>query len=188
MKKQSKSLKQIAFGDWTLFLDRDGVINKRIIDDYVISTDQFEFIQGVKEALKIFAKYFKRIVIVTNQQGIGKGMMNEKDLLRIHSMMIAQVEECGGRIDKVYFCPFLKEENHFDRKPNVGMALKARKDFPEVSFKRSLMVGDSASDMEFGANLGMTNVFISEEMNLPQKEVKVDYLFPNLYALSKEFE
>lgn len=188
MKKQSKNLKQILSGDWTLFLDRDGVINKRIIDDYVISTDQFEFIPGVKEALKTFAKYFKHIVIVTNQQGIGKGLMNETDLKEIHDMMVAQIEESGGKIDKVYHCPFLREENHIDRKPNVGMALKARKDFPEVNFKRSLMVGDSESDMEFGANLGMTNVYISEEMELPKKNVKIDFLFPNLYTLSKELE
>jgi len=70
-----------------LFLDRDGVINVRLIDDYVKRKEEFEFLEGSLEAFKIFAKHFDKIVVVTNQQGIGKGLMSEGDLEKIHSYM-----------------------------------------------------------------------------------------------------
>ncbi|MFA5541921.1 MAG: HAD-IIIA family hydrolase, partial [Bacteroidales bacterium] len=101
----------------TLFLDRDGVINTRLVDDYVKTWKEFEFIEGVLEAISIFSKEFDRIFIVTNQQGIGKGIMSEEDLDKIHSRMIEEIEAKGGRIDKIYFCKHLAKENHIDRKP-----------------------------------------------------------------------
>jgi len=151
---------------WTLFLDRDGVINKRIPDNYVLNWQQFEFLPGVLEALKTFNAIFGKIVVVTNQQGIGRGMMISKDLEIIHSNMIKTIEEADGRVDKVYFAPQLKESNHHDRKPNVGMALKAKKDFPKINFKKSVIAGDSFSDMEFGHRLGMLSCLINESGSL----------------------
>jgi len=149
----------------TLFLDRDGVINTRLVDDYVKTWKEFEFIEGVLEAISIFSKEFDRIFIVTNQQGIGKGIMSEEDLDKIHSRMIEEIEAKGGRIDKIYFCKHLAKENHIDRKPRVGMGLRARKDFREIRFKRSIMVGDSISDMKFGKRLKMKTVYISSDIN-----------------------
>ena len=114
---------------WTLFLDRDGVINKRIVDDYVKKWEEFEFLEGVIDALKIFNSAFGKIVVVTNQQGIGKGIMRTEDLELIHKNMSYEVSYFGGRIDKVYFSPFLASENHPSRKPGIDMALQAKKDF-----------------------------------------------------------
>lgn len=158
---------------WTLFLDRDGVINKQNVDDYVLTWGQFEFIPGVLEAIKILSSVFGKIIIVTNQQGIGRGLMTEKDLSEIHSNMIAEIEKHGGRIDAVYYAPYAPENNHLDRKPNVGMALKAKKDFPEINFKKSVMAGDSISDMEFGHRLGMINILISEDKTILKKVPKL---------------
>jgi len=154
---------------WTLFLDRDGVINKQIVDDYVLTWRQFEFIPGVKGAIKILSSVFGKIIIVTNQQGIGRGLMTEKDLSEIHYNMIAEIEKHGGRIDAVYYAPYTPENNYMDRKPNVGMALKAKKDFPEINFKKSVMAGDSISDMEFGHRLGMINVLINKDKAILKK-------------------
>jgi histidinol-phosphate phosphatase family protein len=151
---------------WTLFLDRDGVINKRIPDNYVLNWNQFEFLPGVLEALKIFNTTFGKIIVVTNQQGIGRGMMVSEELEIIHKKMIKTIDEVGGRVDKVYFAPHLKESNHPDRKPNVGMGLKAKKDFPDINFKKSIIAGDSFSDMEFGHRLGMLNCLINESGSL----------------------
>ena len=133
----------------TLFLDRDGVINKRLVGDYVKKWNDFEFLPGVLDAFATFSSYFDKIFIVTNQQGIGKGLMTEADLQQIHHQMIFEIEKAGGRIDGIYFCPDLKDSHSFMRKPNIGMALKAKKDFPMINFKNSVMVGDSVSDMLF---------------------------------------
>jgi len=146
-----------------LFLDRDGVINKHLPGDYVKNIGQFEFLPGVLEAIVKFNQFFSRIVIVTNQQGIGKGLYTEEDLNMVHTFMLDKVKEAGGRIDAVYFCPSLEKNNDLCRKPNVGMGLQAKSDFPEIDFKQSVMIGDSLSDLQFGRNLGMFTIWISSD-------------------------
>lgn len=148
---------------WTLFLDRDGVINKRIIDDYVKSRATFELLPGVGEALSLAVSVFGRIVVVTNQQGIGKGLMTERNLSDIHAYCSELIAEFGGRIDRYYFAPELAGSGGSLRKPESGMALQAKADFPEIDFSRSLMIGDSDSDITFGKKLGMKTVFIAED-------------------------
>ncbi|WP_107037601.1 HAD-IIIA family hydrolase [Brumimicrobium mesophilum] len=150
---------------WTLFLDRDGVINKKRDNDYVKNLDELEFLPGALEAISTLYKYFHKVFIVTNQQGIGKGLMSEEDLKIVHEKVISRIEENGGSIDEVYFAPDLAGPSNKLRKPNIGMAEKAKADFPTVEFHKSIMVGDSPSDMEFGKNAGMVNVFISQEGN-----------------------
>ncbi len=163
--------------DWTLFLDRDGVINKKLENDYVKHWIEFEFIEGTLDALKILNTIFGNIVVVTNQQGIGKGIYRTEDLELIHKNMLYEVDYLGGRIDKVYFSPYLSSQNHPTRKPGIGMAMAAKNDFPAIDFNKSIIVGDSLSDMEFGRNAGMKTVFISEEKN---NNIKTDFNFKSL--------
>jgi D-glycero-alpha-D-manno-heptose 1-phosphate guanylyltransferase len=146
-----------------LFLDRDGVINKHLPGDYVKNIEQFEFLPGVLEALVHFSSYFTHIVVVTNQQGIGKGLYTEDDLKEVHTFMLKKITEAGGRLDAVYFCPSLEKNNDPCRKPNIGMGLQAQRDFPAIDFKQSVMIGDSMSDMQFGRNLGMFTIWISSD-------------------------
>jgi len=162
---------------WTLFLDRDGVVNQRKIGGYITVVDEFEFLNGVLQAIACASKIFGKIIVVTNQQGIGKGLMTEQQLAQVHEHMISKVQENNGRIDQVYFSPFLAETNHHTRKPNPGMAVQAAKDFPQISFKRSIMLGDSASDMEFARSLGMKTVFIGnpEEMDITDNQFDMFY-------------
>ena len=150
---------------WTLFLDRDGTINKRLDGDYVRNPGQFDFLPGTLEAMAGFPKLFGRILIVTNQQGIGKGLMTEADLAKVNGYMLGKVEEAGGRIDGIYHCPALAESGDDCRKPATGMALEAKRDFPEIDFERSVMVGDGTADMEFGKKLGMFTVHINDWSN-----------------------
>jgi histidinol-phosphate phosphatase family protein len=172
--------------DWSLFLDRDGVINERLPDDYVKNCEQFIFLPGVIEALKIFSEQFGHIFVVTNQQGIGKGLMTEDELTVIHNFMTDEIEKGSGRIDRVYHAPYLESAHHYMRKPASGMALQAKKDFPAVHFHRSVMAGDSISDMLFGKNLGMTTVFISTDLKQCRENFRIiDYCFPSLYAFAK---
>ena len=91
---------------------------------------------------------FKHIIIVTNQRGVGKGIMTRKDLEEIHAYMINEVSGQGGRIDKIYVCTDTSDHSK-NRKPNTGMALQAKDDFPDIDFTKSIMAGDSISDMLF---------------------------------------
>jgi len=166
---------------WTLFLDRDGVINKKIDNDYVKAWEQFEFLPGVIEALKILSVKFGKIIIVTNQQGVGKQLMSEDDLHAIHKKMIIDIEKAGGRIDKIYFAPQLKSENSDYRKPAIGMALQAQKEFTDIDFSKSIMVGDSYHDMQFGKKAGMTTVFISP---MPEQLPVIDMQFDSLHSFA----
>ena len=163
--------------NWTLFLDRDGVINKKIDNDYVKQWIEFEFIEGVLDALKFLNTVFGNIIVVTNQQGIGKKLYSKEDLEIIHKNMLYEIAYHGGKIDKVYFSPYLKSENHPYRKPGIGMALKAKEDISTINFKESIMVGDSMSDMEFGRNAGMKTIYISEEIT---ENNKIDFNFKSL--------
>jgi len=159
---------------WSLFLDRDGVINRRIFGGYVSTWQEFEFLPEVKDALRVFSKVFKLIFIITNQQGLGKGIMSESSLVEIHSKMISEIEKAGGRITKIYHCPDLAQKQDNCRKPSPFMAQKAKADFPEIDFNKSIMIGDSKSDILFGKNSNMytvlqktsENVSVSANMNI----------------------
>lgn len=166
---------------WTLFLDRDGVINVRLIDDYVKNINEFEFLPGVLDAFKIFAEKFGKIIIVTNQQGVGKGLMTMQDVEAVHSFMLKEIDSQKGRVDKIYVCPQLKSDPDNFRKPSPRMAYMAQHDFPEIDFDKSVMVGDSNSDIEFGKNAGMFTVLVGDE---PVK-CKPDSKFENLLQFAK---
>lgn len=165
---------------WTLFLDRDGVINERIVGDYVKTIDEFVFLPGVLEAITTFSSIFSHIFVVTNQQGIGKKIMTERNLSVIHNYMRSEIEKNGGKLTEIYFAPNLAGENNLLRKPNTGMGLQAKKDYPAIDFKRSIMVGDSNSDIEFGTNLGMKTIKIGE------KSVKADFYMKSLKNIAKQ--
>lgn len=170
---------------WSLFLDRDGVINKRIIGGYVSSWNQFVFLPGVLDAMKILSGSFGKILVVSNQQGIGKGLMTDEDVNIIHSRMAEEIKNSGGIINKTYFCPFLEEKNSILRKPNIGMALKARKEFPGINFKRSVMVGDSISDMIFGKRLNMKTVLLSSDISMIRKgAIVIDFVSDDLLSFA----
>ena len=173
--------KSIINDDWTLFLDRDGVINVRIIDGYVTKTEEFEFLPNVIEAFKIFKNKFKRIIVVTNQQGVGKGVMTIEDVISVHNYMNQQIENQGGKIDKIYFCPQLKSVKDNYRKPSPKMAFFAKDDFPEIDFSKSIMVGDMNSDVEFGKNAGMKTVFIGDN----ELKINPDSRYDSLYDFAR---
>ncbi|HLF47266.1 MAG TPA: HAD-IIIA family hydrolase [Chitinophagaceae bacterium] len=145
---------------WTLFLDRDGVINYEKKGDYIRKPEEFRFYEGVLEAMKIFNKKFYKIVIVSNQRGVGKELMTENDLLEINKHLETEVESAGGRIDNIYYCTAV-ETTDPGRKPNPGMAYMAKLDFPGIDFTKSIMVGNKPGDMLFGRNAGMYTVYLT---------------------------
>ena len=147
--RAQEEFKNLFPQDEFLFLDRDGILNKHLPGDYVRNWNMWEWLPGVLDAMPVLAKHYKRIFIVSNQQGVGKGLMTQADLDDVHRHMLSDIEKAGGRIDKVYVCTDLESAHSPNRKPEIGMALHAQRDFPEVDFHRSVMVGDSKSDELF---------------------------------------
>ena len=168
---------------FSLYLDRDGVINKKKDNDYVKSWDEFFFIEGSLKAISILSNIFKNIFIVTNQRGIGRGIMSDQDLDIIHNKMMNEIKYKKGRVDKIYYCSDT-EYSSINRKPNTGMALKSKNDFNDINFNKSFMIGDQLSDMEFGKNLGMKTVLIGSLKSITG-ELTPDYKFRSLLDFSK---
>lgn len=171
--------------NWTLFLDRDGVVNHDKVGSYIFNTGEFKFYEGVTEALRKCARLFGHIVVVTNQRGVGKGLMSELDLMEIHGKMLKEVEAADGRIDAIYYATSL-DNAHPERKPQTGMALKAREDFPEIDFSKSIMVGNNLSDMEFGRNAGIHTVFLlTTQPDLLLPNASIDLAFKSLLKFAE---
>ena len=171
--------------EWTLFLDRDGVINVEKNEDYIRQWAEFQFYPESLLALPLLANKFPRIIITTNQKGVGKGLMTEEDLKDIHFNMVEQIESVNGRIDHIYYCTDLDNDSP-NRKPQAGMAFQAAAQFPLIQLDKSIMVGNRMSDMEFGRNAGMHTVFLATthpETVFP--DTKIDYRFDNLFQFAK---
>lgn len=167
---------------WTLFLDRDGVINIESVGSYITSWSEFTFHDGVLDALGSLSHMFGNIVVVSNQRGVGRGIMSVEALREINVNMRGTVADHGGRIDKVYNCTAVTDDDH-NRKPNTGMGMQAQEDFPGIDFKRSVMIGNSISDMEFGKRLSMHTIFLTtkhEPFSLPHD--LIDEQFDSLQA------
>lgn len=148
---------------WTLFLDRDGVINERIFGGYVLDWKDFHFLPGVLQSLAHVREKFARTVVVTNQQCVALGKISQEELGLIHDRMCQQVADCGGNIDAVFAAIELKNDPASRRKPKTNMALEAQQQFPEIDFSKSIMVGDTGTDLLFGQVLGMKTVLVESQ-------------------------
>lgn len=138
----------------TILLDRDGTINVHIIGDYVRKWEDFEFIPNVVATISRWSHIVNHIFIVTNQRGIGKGKYTENDLADINTQMVAEIEKAGGRIDDIYFCSSLTEED-IRRKPGRGMFDDILYQYPDVKANKTLMIGDGDVDRDFAKNCGI---------------------------------
>jgi len=171
--------------DWTLFLDRDGVINEEIKEDYIRNWAAFKFYPESLLALPLLAQKFSRIIITTNQKGIGKGLMSDEDLSFIHAQMTKEIIAVGGRIDAIYYCPDLDNLSP-NRKPQPGMAFQAKADFPIINLNKSIMVGNRMSDMEFGRNAGMHTVYLATtHPDAPFPDTKIDDRYDHLFQFAQ---
>lgn len=163
---------------WTLFLDRDGVINIEKHKDYIRNRNEFIFYEDVAQNFSRLNQLFGLIVVVTNQRGIGKGLMTHDDLQDIHNYLSAALMHHGGHIHHYFYAPDLDSDSE-NRKPNIGMGMQAKALFPQIDFEKSIMVGNNMSDMEFGSRLGMKTVFVETTTTLPNDSDWVDECLPN---------
>lgn len=155
-----------------VFLDRDGVINRKAPDgEYITSWSEFEFLPGALEGLRDLTRFDGRIVVVTNQRGVALGRMSEQDLMDIHRRMAEAVAEAGGRLDAVYYCPH--DGGCGCRKPDVGMFQQAADELG-LTLGQSTMVGDSCSDMLAAERVGARCIFIGPRNAVPADHVAAD--------------
>lgn len=171
---------------WSLFLDRDGVI-AREQGDYVCCWEQFEFLPQAIDALAVLSTIFARIIVVTNQQGVALKRMSAADLADIHTKMTASVVAGGGRIDLVLAATERKDSRPFRRKPSIKMAQEARKLFPVIDFKRSIIIGDTHIDMNFGKKADMYRVLIPSEPDKFESglHAEPDAIFQSLWEFAQ---
>ncbi len=130
-----------------LFVDRDGVINKRMSDhDYVKSWSEFIFNPKSLSILKKGNNNGYRIIVITNQRGIGRGIISPKTFVAISRKMVKELRNKDIVIDAIYYCPHLIKDNCSCRKPKPGLIVQAAKDY-NLDLKKSLMIGDSEEDI-----------------------------------------
>jgi D-glycero-D-manno-heptose 1,7-bisphosphate phosphatase len=167
----------------TIFLDRDGVINKEI--DYLINISDFQFITGVFDTCKYLNYLGYKIIIVTNQSGISRGYYTENDFDILTSWMITQFEKNGVEILDVLFCPHNSNENCQCRKPMPGMFLKA-KDMYEIDMINSWLIGDKESDIIAANNSGIINtILVRSGHKINESKSKAKYFLDSIYESKK---
>lgn len=150
-----------------IFLDRDGVINKKPPrGEYVKSWEEFKFLPGSIEALKILNQKGYSIYLITIQAGIGRGMMTEEDLTSIHQKMKEELGENGTKIDGIYYCPHEMNENCECRKPKPGLFFQAARDH-NIDLTKTVFIGDDEKrDLGAGKAAGCKTILVEPGKNL----------------------
>lgn len=144
----------------TIFLDRDGVINRNPPNwGYVRTWEEFDFIPNALNAIRDLTENGYRIVVITNQAGIGRGLFSEDNLKDIHSRMVAKITDAGGKIDAIYYCPHHPEAGCECRKPKPGMLIRAAHEH-NIELPNAYLVGDSTTDIEAGQRVGATTFLV----------------------------
>lgn len=170
--------------DKVVFLDRDGVINVDLIGDYIKHWEEFRFEEGAVDALKRLTEAGYKIVVISNQAGIGDGIFAEDALWDIHRKMLGELEKNGAKVHAAYYCLHGKEAGCSCRKPETGLFEQAARTL-KFDKAKTYFVGDKATDIEAGRRFGLKTIFVrtghgkKDEMKLTG-EVVPDYRFNRL--------
>ena len=167
-----------------VFLDRDGTINEHI--EYLHEPEKFKLVPGALEAMKKFQEKGFRIVIVTNQPGIGMGYFTKEDYFRVNKELLKAASSAGVSIDRIYFCPHSKADKCNCRKPDTAMIKRAVEDL-NIDLKNSFMIGDMTGDILLGKNVGCKTILVQTGMAGSDGvfEVKPDHIVSDLLAAAK---
>lgn len=150
----------------TVILDRDGVLNERPPRaEYVRRPEELRWLPGSREALALFAEAGWQVLVVSNQAGIGRGMMTEEDLAAVHARLSAEAVAAGGRIDRIYHCPHDWNDGCDCRKPRPGMLFSAQRDY-SLDLTRITFVGDDERDLQTADAAGCRGVLVDEKISL----------------------
>ena len=175
-----------------VFLDRDGVINRKPPEGkYIAQWSDVEFLPGAEAAIAALNRSGRRVVVVSNQRGVALGYYTRADVDAIHSRMQEHLATQGAHVDAFYYCPHDKSECDC-RKPGTGMFLQAFRDFAEASAANSLVIGDSLSDIEAARTLGAPSIFIHGDPSTQKEGADVaaglaDAVAASLFDATDEF-
>ena len=146
-----------------VFLDRDGVLNPHILGGYLLSAGDVTLLPGVAHAVRRLNDAGLKVIVISNQQGVGKGLMTLSDLAAIQQRMAEMLHvEAGAHLDRCYYSTELALENSPRRKPGPGMLLEAATDCG-LTLANTLFAGDSPTDIQAGhaAGVGQTVLLLS---------------------------
>ncbi len=157
-----------------VFLDRDGVINKKMpLHDYVKIWKEFKFLPGSIEAIKLLNNSGYEVYVVSNQQGVAKGVMSKKDLDKIHQNMSGELKKNRAEINAIYCCTHSQADGCDCRKPKPGLFFRAARDY-NLDLTKTFFIGDRGSDLEAGKSAGCKTFLVSEGnslLNIIRKEI-----------------
>ncbi len=172
----------------SVFVDRDGVLNKRVVKGYVKKVSEFEWCPLALASLHLLNQFMCKIFIVTNQAGVGKGIMTLLDLHHIHEKLLQDVNQAGAKIEHIYFCTHTKEENCNCRKPNAGLFIKAAKEY-HLDLTKSILIGDSLTDIQAGKKVGCKTILVESctkgmvnELEEKHLSIEPDWFEPNIWG------
>ncbi|MCX7909199.1 MAG: HAD-IIIA family hydrolase [Ignavibacteria bacterium] len=168
-----------------IFFDRDGVVNYRIVGEYINLEENFRFTPDFLATFPKIKKLGYLVILVSNQKGVGKGLMTNEELIRIHQFMTKQLQQLTGELfDDVFYCTDVSPEKSWRLKPNPGMLLEAIEKW-NIDPRSSWIVGDSEKDILAGKSAGVRTVLIG----LPENSnIVADYCFPSLFEFLKILE
>lgn len=171
-----------------LLLDRDGVINEERPGDYVKYKEELIFTPNALDALQILTNEFEKTFVVTNQRGIGRGKMSVQALTDVHNYMLNEISKASGKIDAIYYSPDISDHS-INRKPNIGMAFQIQDDNSDFDFDRTIMVGNSKSDIIFGKKLGMYTILVGNKYSKEDSIYQIaDAYFGSLYQFAEFYK
>ncbi|MEJ5286677.1 MAG: hypothetical protein CH6_0365 [Candidatus Kapaibacterium sp.] len=165
-----------------VFFDRDGIVNFRIVGEYINLEENFRFIPDFLEVFPKIKQLGYLVILVSNQKGVGKGLMSEAELEEINNFMVRKLRELTGEsFDDIFYCTDVSPETSWRLKPNPGMLLEAIEKW-NIDKENSWIVGDSDKDILAGKNAGVRTVLIG----LPEtNQVQPDFAFPSLLEFYK---
>lgn len=166
-----------------IFLDRDGVINKAPKGTYIKSWEEFEFLPEVFSPLQALTEAGFFLIIVTNQSGIGRGLISWGVFQDMNIKMLKSFHEQGVNVSGIYFCPHLPESGCPCRKPSPMLVTSAARDF-NLDLNSSFFIGDTDNDLETGVRAGCRTIFVATGQQLVEdinkSNTRVDFIAKNL--------
>ena len=172
--------------DKVIFLDRDGVINYDF-DGFIKCVAEFIFLPRSLAALRLLTESGFDVILISNQSGVGRGIIAPANLAAIHRHLIETVETNGGRIKDIFFCPHIPEDDCDCRKPKPGLIFKAR-DTYDIDLSKTVMVGDKLIDINCARRAGCEKAILvrtghgeKADRSLAERGFPIDYLADDLY-------
>jgi D-glycero-D-manno-heptose 1,7-bisphosphate phosphatase len=165
-----------------VILDRDGTV---VVDRHYLSEPaDLELLPGAAEGLRQLYEDGYKLIVITNQSGVGRGFFSLQRLQEIHDRFRDMVSAAGARLEEIYFCPHVPADDCACRKPRIGLLMRAALEF-NFDPAHSIVVGDKISDVDFGRRAGATTILIAPENTTIQGELSPNFISADLISAAR---